>query len=178
MSMAIGGASLSGMWGSGYGAQYAAGGQRASNTAQGEDGMLVQPGTPQAEDTAAAKLEQRNEKLGKGCRTCASRKYQDESNDPGVSFQSATSVRAESAGAAVMAHEQEHVTREQQRAGREGREVIGQSVTLHMGICPECHRPYVAGGTTRTTTAAAKQKYTQAANGFPQEQGKGFQASA
>lgn len=28
-----------------------------------------------------------------------------------------------------------------------------QSVSLHMGVCPECGRSYVAGGTTRTTTA-------------------------
>lgn len=106
-------------------------------------------------------IESRNKRLAAGCRTCASRKYKDGSNDPGVSFKSATAVKPQSAGVAVMAHEQEHVTREKQKANQEGRQVVSQSITLHMGICSECHKPFVSGGTTRTTTASVKQKYTQ-----------------
>ena len=112
------------------------------------------------------------------CRTCASRKYQDSSNDPGVSFKSPTAIRPESAATAVMAHEQEHVTRNRQKAGQEGREVIASSVTLHMGICAECHKPYVAGGTTRTTTAAAKSAYQSAMQPAAQNPAAPFTAKA
>ena len=48
----------------------------------------------------------------------------------------------------------EHVYREQAKADREGREVVSQSVTMHTGICPECGKSYVSGGTTRTVTRA------------------------
>lgn len=114
------------------------------------------------EPTAAQQVEQQAKKPAGGCRTCASRKYQDGSNDPGVSFKSPTKISPQSAGAAVMAHEQEHVTREKQKAQREDRVVVAQSVTLHMGICPECKKSFVSGGTTRTTTASrAKQEYAR-----------------
>ena len=88
------------------------------------------------------------------CQTCKERKYQDESDDPGVSFKTATNVAPERAAAAVRGHEQEHVVREQAKAEREGRKVVSQSVTIHTGICPECGKTYVSGGTTRTTTMA------------------------
>lgn len=124
---------------------------------QGADGAARNSGgTPKSETTEA-----RNKRLGEGCRTCAQRTYQDGSSDPGVSFKSPTAIRPEAAGSAVMAHEQEHVSRNQARAAREDRVVLSQSVTLHTGICSECHRSYISGGTTRTTTAAAKQRYEQ-----------------
>ncbi len=88
------------------------------------------------------------------CQTCKNRKYQDGSDDPGVSFKTATNVAPERAAAAVRGHEQEHVVREQAKAAREGRKVVSQSVTIHTGICPECGEVYVSGGTTRTTTMA------------------------
>ena len=56
-------------------------------------------------------------------------------------------------GAAVRGHEQQHVSREQAKAEREGRKVISQSVSIHTAVCPECGRVYVSGGTTRTVTA-------------------------
>ncbi len=92
------------------------------------------------------------------CQTCKERKYQDESNDPGVSFKTPTNVAPEQAAAAVRGHEQEHVGREQAKARQEGREVVSQSVTYHTAICPECGKVYISGGTTRTSTRAAREQ--------------------
>ena len=88
------------------------------------------------------------------CQTCKNRKYQDGSDDPGVSFKTATNIAPEQAASAVRGHEQEHVVREQAKARREDRKVVSQSVTIHTAICPECGDTYVSGGTTRTTTRA------------------------
>lgn len=88
------------------------------------------------------------------CQTCEQRKYQDGSDDMGVSFQTPTRIDPESVASAVRSHEQEHVTREQAKAEREGRRVVSQSVTLHTAICPECGKVYISGGTTKTVTAA------------------------
>ncbi len=88
------------------------------------------------------------------CQTCKRRKYQDGSDDPGVSFKTPAHISPEQAASAVRGHEMEHVTREQAKAVREDRMVVSQSVTIHTAICPECGKAYVSGGTTRTTTAA------------------------
>lgn len=88
------------------------------------------------------------------CQTCKSRKYQDQSNDPGVSFKSPGHISAGSSASVVASHEQEHVTNEQAKAKGEGRRVVSQSVVLHYSVCPECHKTYVSGGTTRTVTAS------------------------
>lgn len=92
------------------------------------------------------------------CQTCKERKYQDGSDDPGVSFKTPTNVAPEQAAAAVRGHEQEHVVREQAKAQREDREVVSQSVTYHTAICPECGKAYVSGGTTRTSTRAEQEQ--------------------
>lgn len=86
------------------------------------------------------------------CETCKNRKYQDESDDPGVSFKSASKIAPGAVGAAVRGHEQEHVVRERAKAEREGREVVSQSVVIKTAICPECGESYVAGGETTTVT--------------------------
>ena len=91
---------------------------------------------------------------GEKCQTCEQRKYQDGSNDMGVSFKTPTRIAPEAAGAMVRSHEQEHVTRERAKAEREDRQVVSQSVTLHTEICPECGKVYISGGTTKTTTAS------------------------
>lgn len=91
------------------------------------------------------------------CQTCEERKYQDESDDMGVSFQTATNIAPEQVASAVRGHENEHVVREQAKAQREDRRVVSQSVTLHSDICPECGKVYISGGTTRTVTAAEKE---------------------
>lgn len=88
------------------------------------------------------------------CQTCKRRKYQDGSDDPGVSFKTPSHIAPEQAAAKVRGHEMEHVVREQAKAAREDRKVVSQSVTMHTAICPECGRVYVSGGTTRTTTTA------------------------
>ena len=86
------------------------------------------------------------------CETCEKRKYQDGSDDPGVSYKTPTTISADNAAAAVRGHEQEHVVRERAKAEREDRKVVSQTVTLHTDICPECGRVYISGGTTRTVT--------------------------
>ncbi|MDE6516546.1 MAG: hypothetical protein K2L18_01675 [Acetatifactor sp.] len=101
-------------------------------------------GTRGVEGSRAAK------RVGKAeCQTCKSRKYKDGSDEM-VSFKSATHISPQSAGAAVMAHEQEHVSNAYKKAALNDGKVLQASVQLHMGVCPECGRSYVAGGTTST----------------------------
>lgn len=115
--------------------------------------------SPEEVDAQVAKSKSPQEVMEEGeCQTCKERKYQDGSNDPGVSFKTPTNVAPEQAAAAVRGHEQEHVIREQTKARQEGREVVSQSVTYHTAICPECGKAYVSGGTTRTTTRAAQEQ--------------------
>ena len=109
------------------------------------------------------------------CQTCKNRKYQDGSDDPGVSFKTATNVAPEQAAAAVRGHEQEHVVRERAKAQREDRHVVSQSVTIHTEICPECGDVYVSGGTTRTATKANPVEESKPAE---DEQKSGFEAVA
>ena len=111
------------------------------------------------------------------CQTCKERKYQDGSDDPGVSFKTAQHIAPEAAAATVRGHEMEHVVREQASAAREGRKVVSQSVTYHTAICPECGKAYVSGGTTRTTTAADNDAFA-VAKGKDKEKGgfSGFSA--
>lgn len=94
------------------------------------------------------------------CQTCKERKYQDGSNDPGVSFKTPTNIAPEQAASAVRGHEQEHVVREQAKAQRENREIVSQSVTYHTAICPECGKVYISGGTTRTSSRAVEEQPT------------------
>lgn len=88
------------------------------------------------------------------CQTCKNRKYQDVSDDSGVSYQTPTKIATSQVAAAVVSHEQEHVARNQAKAEKEDRKVVSQSVTLHTAVCPECGKTYVSGGTTRTVTKA------------------------
>ena len=109
------------------------------------------------------------------CQTCEERKYQDGSDDPGVSFKTATHISPEQAAGAVRSHEMEHVTRNQAKAQREDREIISQSVTIHTDICPECGRVYTSGGTTRTVTRGSNDDAMQQ---DPQKQRPSFSAVA
>ncbi len=86
------------------------------------------------------------------CETCANRRYQDGSDDPGVSFKMAGKIDPASAESVVRGHEYEHVYRNQAKASREGKEIVYQNVVIKHGICPECGDPYVAGGQTTTVT--------------------------
>ncbi len=124
----------------------------------GEDEEFRLPGTKKEEDDPAipgvkdAKSPAQVMNEAK-CQTCAKRKYQDGSDDPGVSFKTAQHIDPKMAASRVRGHEMEHVVRERAEAKREGRKVVSQSVTYHTGICPECGKFYVSGGTTRTVTA-------------------------
>jgi hypothetical protein len=89
------------------------------------------------------------------CQTCKDRKYQDGSNDPGVSFKTPGHIDPANAQSVVRAHEQEHVSNEQAKAQSGERKVVSQSVRLFTSVCPECGRSYVSGGVTRTVTASA-----------------------
>lgn len=86
------------------------------------------------------------------CQTCENRRYQDGSDDPGVSFKMAGKIDPASAESVVRGHEYEHVYRNQAKAAREGKEVVYQNVVIKHGICSECGDPYVAGGETTTVT--------------------------
>ena len=91
------------------------------------------------------------------CKTCKERKYQDGSNE-NVSFKSASHVSPESAGAAVRAHEQEHVANAYQDAYQHNGKVVSCSVSIHTAVCPECGRTYVSGGTTKTSVKYGNEK--------------------
>lgn len=97
------------------------------------------------------------------CKTCEERKYQDGSNDAGVSFKTPTRIDPSQVASAVRGHEMEHVYREQAKAKQEGRKVVSQTVTLHTAICPECGKVYISGGTTRTATMANNNSQAEAA---------------
>lgn len=126
------------------------------------------PGGLAAEGTQESAATKRVDQSG-GCETCENRKYQDGSDDPGVSFKTPTKLSPEQAAASVRGHEMEHVGREQGKAARENREVVSQSVTYHTAICSECGRAYVSGGTTRTVTRGKQEAGGQPETGAKPE---------
>lgn len=107
------------------------------------------------------------------CETCKNRRYQDQSDDPGVSFKSASKIAPGMVSSAVRGHEQEHVVRERAKAEREGREVVSQNVIIKTAICPECGKSYVAGGETITVT-----KKVPESNEQPNENTNGVDGAA
>lgn len=110
---------------------------------------------PAAKGEAAQGIEGAQQAAEEGrCETCEERKYQDGSDDMGVSYQTPTRIDPDQAASAVRGHEMEHVYREQAKADREGRKVVSQNVTMHTEICPECGKSFVSGGTTHTVTKA------------------------
>ncbi len=118
--------------------------------------------------SALGKAKSPQEVMAEGeCQTCKERKYQDGSDDPGVSFKTPSHIGPDQAASAVRGHENEHVVREQSKARQEGRKVVSQSVTLHSDICPECGKVYISGGTTRTVTKAGAGQQAD-----PQQQGQ------
>ena len=128
----------------------------------GLENDLEQEEMPGVEGEPTAKAVEQAE-----CETCKNRQYQDGSDDPGVSFKTATKLSPDEAASAVRSHEQEHVVRERAKAAREGRKVISQSVTIHTSVCPECGRVYVSGGVTRTVTAPDESKADGESGGSP-----------
>ena len=136
-------------------------------------------GADQLKDPALENTKSPQEVMEEGeCQTCKERKYQDGSDDPGVSFKTPTSVAPEQAAGAVRGHENEHVVREQAKARREDRKVVSQSVTYHTAICPECGTAYVSGGTTRTVTKADTDGQAEQQSGQQQDPRKPFSVVA
>lgn len=128
--------------------------------------------------TRLDKMKTEEEENGE-CETCKNRKYQDESDDPGVSFKTASKVGAGSAEAAVRGHEYEHVNRNQAKAAREGKEIVYQSVTIKRAICPECGKSYVSGGETKTVTREKRdERFDVGLTDKTEELGKLFDAVA
>ena len=92
----------------------------------------------------------------KECQTCKNRKYQDGS-DENVSFKSPQKISPQAAASRVRGHEQEHVNNAfKKAAGMKEGKVIQASVSMKMEICPECGKPYIAGGETTTKIAYKK----------------------
>lgn len=89
------------------------------------------------------------------CETCKNRKYKDGS-DENVSFKSATHISPQSSGAAVRAHEGEHVSNAYSKAAEKGGRVLSVGVSIHTAVCPECGRVYTAGGTTTSLISYPK----------------------
>ncbi len=83
------------------------------------------------------------------CETCKNRKYQDGSDEM-VSFKSPSHISPNAAAAAVMGHEQEHVSNAYKKAALKNGKVLQASVSIKTSVCPECGRSYVSGGETRT----------------------------
>ena len=98
------------------------------------------------------------------CQTCKNRKYQDGSDEM-VSFKSPSHISPNAAAAAVMGHEQEHVSNAFKKAATDGGKVLQASVNLKTAICPECGTSYVAGGETTT-----KISYTNEENPYQKQQ--------
>lgn len=90
------------------------------------------------------------------CKTCKSRKYQDGS-DENVSFKTGAHVSPIASGAAVRAHENEHVTNAYLKAAESGGKVLSVGVSIHTAVCPECGRVYTAGGETRSVISKPKE---------------------
>lgn len=88
------------------------------------------------------------------CQTCKNRRYQDQSDDSGVSFQTASHIDPSAAYSAVRSHENEHVARNKTQAEQHGQKIAYQTVMINRAICPECGRSYVSGGVTHTVTKA------------------------
>lgn len=107
------------------------------------------------------------------CETCKNRKYQDGSDEGNVSFKAAAHVSPEAAGAAVRAHEGEHVTNAYNKARQGDGKVLQASVAIHTDICPECGRVYVSGGdtTTKISYPNSSNPYQQNAKSYDQARG-------
>lgn len=126
-------------------------------------GEILKTGEGQAEEAFAGNF--RVSKKGDfdtyECQTCKNRKYQDGSNDPGVSFKTPTVISPERAAFAIRSHEAEHVARARLKALEEDKEIVSQSVSYRTGICPECGRVFMAGGNTRTVMRSVPETYSQ-----------------
>jgi len=95
------------------------------------------------------------------CSTCASRKYQDGSNEGDVSYKAPGHIDPSQSAGRVMAHELEHVGNAVEKASKKDATLMSANVTLKTAICPECGRSYVAGGVTHTAIKYSDDSYSQ-----------------
>lgn len=98
------------------------------------------------------------------CETCKERKYMDGSSE-NVSYKSATHISPNTSGAAVRAHEGEHVANAYDKAAEGNGKVVSASVSIHTAVCPECGRTHVSGGTTTTMI-----RYSDESNPYQKQQ--------
>lgn len=85
------------------------------------------------------------------CNTCASRTYQDGSDESNVSFKTAAHVDPAQSEAAVAQHEGMHVKNAVSKAATSSNDtLVSASVSIKYATCPECGRRYAAGGLTTT----------------------------
>lgn len=119
----------------------------------------ISPAEASSLSTAERRMLVRSGKIE--CETCKNRKYQDGSNEM-VSFKSPAHISPQAAGAAVRAHEQEHVANAYNKAAKHGNaRVLNASVSIQTSVCPECGRTYVSGGTTTTQIKYNEDAYAQ-----------------
>lgn len=122
------------------------------------NGGYISPSDAQSLSTAERRNMIRSGQLE--CETCRSRKYQDGSDEM-VSYKAPAHISPESAGAAVRAHEQEHVVNAYNSAAKNNGQVISANVSLQTSVCPECGRTYVSGGTMTTQIKYNQDAYAQ-----------------
>lgn len=132
-------------------------------------GSYIYPAISYVSNQVSPVADEESKKVGRTsspeeCETCKNRKYQDGSNE-NVSFKSASHISPNAAGAAVRAHEGEHVANAYSKAAENNGKVVNASVSIHTSVCPECGRTYVSGGTTNTTI-----KYSDETNPYQQNQ--------
>lgn len=106
--------------------------------------------------TTGVSPNEKTDKTSGECQTCKERKYVDGSNEENVSFKTPGHIDPSSSAAVVSAHESEHVRNAVNEGNKEGNRLISASVSLQIGVCPECHKTYVSGGTTKTTIEYSK----------------------
>ena len=82
-----------------------------------------------------------------------------------VSYKAAAHISPSASGAAVRAHEGEHVANAYDKAAENNGKVISASVSIRTAVCPECGRTYVSGGTTTTTI-----RYSAESNPYQKQQ--------
>lgn len=110
------------------------------------------------------------------CQTCKTRKYKDGS-DENVSFKAGSHISPTQSGAAVRAHEGEHVKNAYLKASESGGKVLSVGVSIHTAVCEECGRVYVAGGLTRTLVSTpVENPYQKKKNEMAEEANKGMRA--
>ena len=111
------------------------------------------------DDKDDSKAVTKSEKSGE-CETCKNRKYVDGSDEM-VSFKAPAKISSAAAPSMVRSHEQEHVNNAYEKASKNDGKVLQCSVAIKMGICPECGKAFIAGGTTTTKIRYGSDPYSQ-----------------